>query len=59
MKKDTQVLIKLSSSEKAAFERAAEIKGMAFSAWARMRMREAAELELKEKGEEVAFLDNR
>ena len=56
MKKDTQVLIKLSEAEKEGFKKAAEISGIGFSAWARQRLRAAAIRELQEVGEKVIFL---
>jgi len=56
MKKNDQVLIKLSEDEKTAFYKAAELSGMAFSAWARLRLRQAAKGELIEAGEKVDFL---
>ena len=56
MKKDEQVLIKLSETEKEAFKRAAEISGIGFSAWARQVMRTAAIKELQNAGEKILFL---
>ncbi len=56
MKKDTQVLIKLSETEKEGFKRAAEISGIGFSAWARERLRNSAIKELQGAGEKVVFL---
>ena len=57
MKKDTQVLIKLSEVEKSAFKRAAEISGIGFSAWARQALRSAAIKELQNAGEKILFLE--
>lgn len=54
--KDTQVLIKLSEDEKRSFRKAAELSGMGFSAWARLKLRLAAKDELMEAGEIVDFL---
>lgn len=54
--KDEQVLIKLSKEEKSAFKKASELSGMGFSAWARLRLRQAASNELKEAGEKIDFL---
>lgn len=48
MKKDTQILIKVSKEEKAVFEQAAENKGLGLSAWARLVMRETAEREFND-----------
>jgi hypothetical protein len=56
MKKDNQILIKLSEAEKEAFKRAAEISGVGFSAWARQHLRAAAVKELQKMGEKAAFL---
>jgi len=56
MKKNEQVLIKLSADEKTAFYKAAELSGMGFSAWARLRLRLAAKGELQDAGEKVDFL---
>ena len=58
MKKDNQVLMKLSEAEKEAFKKAAELSGEGLSAWARKHLRSAAEKELQERGEKVAFLIN-
>lgn len=55
-KKDSQALIRLSELEKRGFERAAEISGIGFSAWARQRLRSAAIKELQEAGEKIIFL---
>jgi hypothetical protein len=57
MKKDTQVLIKLSEAEKAGFKRASEISGIGFSAWARQVLRTAAIKELQNAGEKIIFLE--
>jgi len=57
MKKDEQVLIKLSTKEKEGFKRAAELSGIGFSAWARQVMRSAAIKELQNAGEKIIFLD--
>lgn len=56
MKKDKQVLIKLSEAEKKAFDRASEISGVGFSAWARQILRAEAIKELQKVGEKVPFL---
>lgn len=56
--KDKQVLIKLSETEKEVFRKAAELSGLGFSAWARLRMREAAKAELSAVGQLVDFLNN-
>ncbi len=45
------------SKEKQAFKDAAELAGLAVSAWVRLRLREASRKELRESGRRVAFLD--
>lgn len=57
MKKNTQVLIKLSEAEKISFKRASEISGIGFSAWARQVLRTAAIKELQNAGEKIIFLE--
>lgn len=57
MKKDTQILIKLSESERDGFKRAAEIAGVGLSAWARQKLRSAAIKDLQEIGEKIPFLE--
>lgn len=54
--KDTQVLIKLSEDEKVSFQRAAELEGLGFSAWARQVLRKEASKVLKNNGESPEFL---
>ena len=56
--KDEQVLIKLSENEKSAFKKAAELNGMTFSAWARLKLRLVAAKELQEAGKKVDFLED-
>lgn len=56
MKKDTQILIKLSETERESFRRAADIAGIGLSAWARQKLRSAAIKELQEVGETATFL---
>jgi hypothetical protein len=48
--------IRLQSREKEAFEKAAELSGIALSAWVRERLRLAAIRELQEAGKQIAFL---
>lgn len=57
MKKDTQILIKLSESEREGFKKAAEIAGIGLSAWARQKLRSAAIKDLQEVGEKIPFLE--
>ena len=56
MKKEDQILIRVSSLEKEGFERCAEISGIGLSAWARQRLRTAAIKELQDIGEKIIFL---
>lgn len=48
--------IRVSAPEKQSFERAAEISGLALSAWARRILRTAAIKELENIGEKAVFL---
>lgn len=57
MKKDNQILIKVSETEKEGFKRAAEIVGIGLSAWARQKLRSAAIKDLQEVGEVIKFLE--
>lgn len=57
MKKDSQLLIRVSELEKQGFERASEISGVALSSWARQVLRSAAIKELQNVGEKVKFLE--
>jgi len=57
MKKDSQILLRLSDTEKEGFKRAAEISGVGFSAWARQILRSAAIKELQNVGEKIVFLE--
>ncbi|MHB8258976.1 MAG: hypothetical protein ACYDCN_03005 [Bacteroidia bacterium] len=57
MKKEHQILIRVSLSEKEGFERAAEISGIGLSAWARQQLRVAAIRELQNAGEKIMFLE--
>jgi hypothetical protein len=43
-------------AEKEAFQKAAELAGVALSAWVRERLRSAARRELTEAGQQVPFL---
>ena len=57
MKRDDQLLIRLSTLEKEGFEKASEIAGIGLSAWARERLRTAAIQELQSVGEKIVFLN--
>ena len=57
MKKDTQLLIRVSESEKEGFERAAEIAGISLSSWSRLVLRTAAIKQLQDAGEKILFLE--
>jgi hypothetical protein len=48
--------IRLGVDEKQAFKQAANLAGLALSAWIRERLRRAARNELKESGKPVPFL---
>ena len=48
--------IRLEDAEKIAFKEAADLAGLALSAWVRERLRLAARKELEEAGRAVAFL---
>jgi uncharacterized protein (DUF1778 family) len=56
MKKDT-LQIRLELEEKQAFEKAAELSGIALSAWVRERLRRAARAELVDAGKRVPFIE--
>jgi uncharacterized protein (DUF1778 family) len=55
MKTDT-IQIRLQPKEKQAFEKAAELAGVALSAWVRERLRRIARQELVSMGQQVPFL---
>jgi len=55
-KKTVPFNIRVDSTEKAAFVRAAEISGIPISAWVRERLRSAAYRELDNIGEAAPFL---
>lgn len=58
MKKNSQLLIRVSDIEKEGFERAAEISGVGVSTWARQVLRSAAIKQIQEVGEKVSFLES-
>ena len=47
--------LRLTPDEKEGFQKAADITGVALSAWVRERLRSAARRELTESGEQVPF----
>jgi len=57
MKKNSQLLIRVSDLEKSGFERAAEISGVGLSTWARQALRAAAIKQLQDAGEKITFLE--
>ena len=54
--KESQILIRVHRSEKAAFQDAAELAGIPMSAWVRERLRCAARKDLMEANLPVAFI---
>ena len=50
---------RLKSTEKEAFQLAADLAGVALSAWVRERLRAAARRELVEAGKQVPFLQEK
>jgi hypothetical protein len=57
MKKEKQIIIRVTEQEKRGFERAAEIAGIGLSSWARLKLRVAAINELQNAGEKIIFLE--
>ncbi|HEY8260517.1 MAG TPA: hypothetical protein VIG55_04840 [Methylosinus sp.] len=55
MDKIGTVRMRVTPEEKVAFERAAELAGISFSAWARMNLRRAAMREFEDAGIRVDF----
>lgn len=56
MSKTDTLKLRLSPAEKQAFQDAADLSGIAVSAWIRERLRRAATRELEDAGREIAFL---
>jgi len=57
MGKKTEILqVRVTASEKATFERAAEISGLSISSWVRARLRKDSRLELQSSGMKVPFM---
>jgi hypothetical protein len=60
MRRKTDVMqIRLSPAEKESFQLAAELSGIALSAWMRERLRRAATRELEGAGREIPFLQRK
>ena len=57
--KTGRVELRVTPLEKAAFEEAAEIAGVALSSWMRTRLRQASVKELEEADREIPFLTKR
>jgi hypothetical protein len=55
-KRDSQILLVLSSTEKEGFRQAAELAGIGVSAWARERLRSIAIRELQQAGRKIPFI---
>lgn len=51
--------LRLKPAEKVAFQKAADLAGVALSAWVRERLRGVARRELAEAGQQIAFLQER
>jgi uncharacterized protein (DUF1778 family) len=59
MTKSESLKIRLGPDEKQAFQDAADLAGVALSAWIRERLRKAARNELEEAGQQIAFLQHK
>ena len=57
--KNELLQLRLKPSEKQAFQLAADLAGVALSAWVRERLRSAARRELSEAGKQVPFLQEK
>ena len=55
-RKDDLLQLRVGALEKRAFEDAADVTGLALSAWVRERLRRAAIRDLEEAGRPVAFI---
>jgi uncharacterized protein (DUF1778 family) len=51
--------LRLQQAEKAAFQKAADLAGVALSAWVRERLRAACRRELMDAGQQVPFIQER
>jgi hypothetical protein len=54
--KTASVEVRMTAEEKRGFQQAAELSGIALSAWIRERLRRAATRELEDAGKGVPFL---
>ena len=57
--KTDRVELRMTPAEKRAFQEAADLSGLALSAWVRERLRGAARKELQAAGAKVPFLKDR
>lgn len=55
MAKSESIKLRLEPEEKEAFQQAAEIAGIALSAWIRERLRRSARVELQDVGRKIPF----
>jgi uncharacterized protein (DUF1778 family) len=59
MAKTDSLKFRIQPTEKEAFQQAADLSGIALSAWIRERLRRAATKELEDAGRDVPFLRRR
>ena len=59
MAKSEVVQIRMEPEEKQAFQEAADLAGLALSAWIRERLRKSARIELEDAGQQIPFLNRR
>lgn len=59
MAKSKLIQIRLAPEEKQAFQEAADLAGVALSAWMRERLRKSARIELEDAGRQIPFLKRR
>ena len=59
MSKSELIQIRLEPEEKLAFQEAADLAGIALSAWIRERLRKEARRELEDAGRQIPFLKRR
>lgn len=57
-RRDGLLQVRVGDAEKRTFEAAADLSGLAVSAWVRERLRQVAARELRAAGRPVAFLDD-
>lgn len=58
LKRNNQLLVRLSDSEKDGFEKAARLAGITTAAWARQKLRLVAARELQEADLQIPFLND-